>query len=786
MNDGLRWGLGIGGGVVVAVLFGLVLLRGPCGSGGDGGGAAADAASAAVGADVAQAGARPVGPGDRTADRDFGLDVGPASGAVAAGEPGRLRAPAAAGAGALAGLVLDRDGAPAAGVVVTVRPDELRAPWERFGPRPPRPPAALGAKRVDPDGFFRFEGLPAGSVVVEAGGAGFVAAEQRGVVIEPDAEGWVEFVLDAGRTISGRVTDREGRAMAGAEVSAWSRGLGGGVAITRSDGSYEVEGLRAGTYELEADADGYVAVRREDVRAGASGVDFRLGRSGALAGRVVWRGSGSPIEGAEVRAASAGPRDERMPPGRGFGGRGPFGGRGGGPSGATAAEGRFELRDVEPGRWVVEADAADRAPGRSREVTLEPGARVDDLLVELAEGARVTGVVVTDADGRPVAGATVAIEGGGGRGPGRGRGLWAWFGGGGAEPEPDGERSARTDDAGRFELRHVAAGTRTVVATHAAHPPVRRAIEVPEAGEVAGVELRMPAGGAIAGTVTDKRRGASVAEAFVVAVPAGGGGIGGLAGGGPGGPAGRAEVRAGGRYRLEGIEAGRYDVMVVVPPSQAGGRWRGPEFSVPQEAVVRSGETATVDFLLGGGTVVSGRVTQAGAPVPGAAVVFQPEAGLPGGRRSTVAGDDGRYVLEDVAPGPYLVRVERAPLRVVVPDVAEHELDLELPAGVVAGLVRDAASGVGVEDARVLVRTAAVAGAEEASAAPPAGRARSNADGSFEVGNLAPGPYELQVFHPQYADGRISVELPAGGRLDGVEIRIAPAERDAGSAAPRP
>jgi len=72
--------------------------------------------------------------------------------------------------------------------------------------------------------------------------------------------------------------------------------------------------------------------------------------------------------------------------------------------------------------------------------------------------------------------------------------------------------------------------------------------------------------------------------------------------------------------------------------------------------------------------------------------------------------------------------------------------------------------------------------ARAAPAATAAGRARSGADGSFEVLHLAPGRYELQVLRAGYKDGLVSVDLPPAGRLDGVEIRIAPAERDAGSA----
>lgn len=788
MNDGMRWGLGIGGGVAAAALLAVVLVRGPCASGDGPPLAGREEPDAASDENAARPSRSAGAPRDESSDRAG--ESRPAT--RPSGDAGPVFPHGAPGTGALAGLVLDRDGLPVAGALVTVRPDEPLPPWERFRPRSSRPSAGIAAKRVDLDGFFRFEGLPAGTVVVEAGGAGFATAEQRGVAIDPDAEAWVEFALDAGLSISGRVTDREGRAIAGAEVSARSRGRGGASASTDADGTYEIEGLRSGTYDLEADADGYVAAEREDVRAGASGIDFRLGRSGVLAGRVVWRGSGSPIEGAEVRAVAPGTSADRMPPGGGPGGRGPgggpgggrgrFGGRGGGPSGLTDADGRFELRDVGPGRWAVEADAPGRAPARSREVTLEPGAWVEDLLVELSEGARVSGIVVTDGDGRPVAEATVAAYGGE-RAPGRG--PVALFAGRGsaAEPPPDGERATRTDAAGRFELRHVGPGTRTIVATHPAHPRVRRTIEVPETGDLAGIELRMPAGGAIAGTVSDKRRGASLAEAFVVAVPSGGGRTGGP-GGGMGGPAGAAQVGPGGEYRLEGLEPGTYDVMVVVPPNETGGRFRGPEFSTPEQATVRSGETTTVDFLLGGGTTVSGVVTQAGNPVPGASVTFTPEQGLVGGRRSTVADDDGRYLLEDVAPGPYLVRVERAPLRVVVPDAPEHELNLELPAGAIAGFVRDAATGAGIEDARVFARSLSLpAGADASSPASLAGRARSNPDGSFELVNLAPGSYEIQVSQPPYSPGRLTVELPAAGRLEGVEIRL---ERRSGADAPPP
>ena len=65
----------------------------------------------------------------------------------------------------------------------------------------------------------------------------------------------------------------------------------------------------------------------------------------------------------------------------------------------------------------------------------------------------------------------------------------------------------------------------------------------------------------------------------------------------------------------------------------------------------------------GDGTTVSGKVTQAGAPVSGGSIVFQPVSGT-GQAASGMMKADGTYEAKAVQPGEYKVVVETAHLNV--------------------------------------------------------------------------------------------------------------------------
>lgn len=212
------------------------------------------------------------------------------------------------------------------------------------------------------------------------------------------------LAMEDGR-IRGQVTDERGRPVAGLEILL--RNTTGWVsrehetfptrAVTDAQGRYEVTHVPVGAgYRLQQRAAedapwqdlGYVNVPDEEPVV----ANFRLG-SGSIRGRFVRRGSGEPLAlgerdcsylGARLEGASAYQAPDCYP------------------------DGRFEIRGLPPGTYVVES----RVPELNRPVSYEPervtvaaGAIVADVIVE-AEGeeAAVWRFRVLDDAGRFVSG----------------------------------------------------------------------------------------------------------------------------------------------------------------------------------------------------------------------------------------------------------------------------------------------------------------------------------------------------------------------------------------------
>ncbi|MCU0862415.1 MAG: sigma-70 family RNA polymerase sigma factor [Planctomycetes bacterium] len=131
--------------------------------------------------------------------------------------------------------------------------------------------------RTDAAGSFRSEGLPALPWPLWVGAPGFATACQV-VTVSADAPTSVTIRLTAGATVSGRITDAAGRAMAGVEIHAWPeqpplderiapgpsaiyhRPLWGRrSAVTGDDGVYQVKHVMPGKMRLHAwHPDGHV------------------------------------------------------------------------------------------------------------------------------------------------------------------------------------------------------------------------------------------------------------------------------------------------------------------------------------------------------------------------------------------------------------------------------------------------------------------------------------------------------------------------------------------------
>jgi hypothetical protein len=211
---------------------------------------------------------------------------------------------------------------------------------------------------------------------------------------------------------------------------------------------------------------------------------------------------------------------------------------------------------------------------------------------------------------------------------------------------------SRTDTQGHFRLDGLAKAVWVVTASRRGVAPATAEVAAP-----GSVRLRLVSGGVLEGRVTDKHSGAAIAAftLFVQGVEL----------------QTLSVVNPSGRYRMEGLPAGELFVSVI---AQGHAPLTGKRISVG------AGETATLDFALGQGGRVTGIVVERGTgkPIPAAEVSvagLDVAAGVPI-RNATIAGPDGRFVLEALEESGLGITVTAAGHhgRVVsVPRIAEGE-----------------------------------------------------------------------------------------------------------------
>ena len=303
----------------------------------------------------------------------------------------------------------------AAGVaLVGVVRDEAGEPIPEAGVRATSRREGEGAARSDARGAFRIEGLKPGRFVVTATASGFVTGQGRAALSEQG--GSLELVLEAGGQVEGVVRDVDGQPLERASVFAYRGGERLGVATSDPQGAFELDGLGAGPLELFArsrDRHRSARVATHVVAGQTTEVPLVLNPAAAVRG-ALRSPSGEPLAGWELRAESRDGQVERRA--------------------RSDAQGVYELQDLYPGRYRIGARPRE---GGADLVTVEVEVAAGSLRRDLVapSGARVAGQVL-DPEGAPVAKAA----------------LFAVLAG-----ETAG--FAQSDDAGRFLLKDLPAGS---------------------------------------------------------------------------------------------------------------------------------------------------------------------------------------------------------------------------------------------------------------------------------------------------------------------------------------
>jgi hypothetical protein len=357
---------------------------------------------------------------------------------------------------------------------------------------------AAASVRTEADGTFRFEPPGDGRWLLAAvTAAGFLpfAPEWGHSPVQLDAVAGrhvrgIELHLAPAAELEGRVVDPDGAPVAGAEVRL--RGAAAEASLVPvadrfvSDASGAFRFAAPEGAVLEARKEGFLPGRAQVGRLTALngrvtialGTRHRpLGPAAPISGRVDAQGSG-PLAGALVVAA----------PERPFGGTDV-------PSAqvVTGVDGRFELPDLDPGRYRITARAEGRAPASARRIS--PGAT--DVVLELAAGGRLRGCVRDASSGAPVAPFTILVF--------ERRSVLRLV--------PQRSMSV-IDPAGCWELDDLPPGPATVVISAPGYAPSpEAAVDVPEPPATAVSDAALELGGRLTGVVRDDATGAPIAGA---------------------------------------------------------------------------------------------------------------------------------------------------------------------------------------------------------------------------------------------------------------------------------
>lgn len=512
--------------------------------------------------------------------------------------------------------------------------------------------------RSGPGGAFHLAGLPTGHGTVWARGASSLWTHGEPLSIQPGVPAaYPDLVLvdAAGDVIAGRVVDPDGRPLPGVPVT-FERSSSGGAAETDLGGAFHYVVLERAPHEVRVTSPSWEWEDAEllEVAPGTRDLEIALVRS-TWFWLDVRSEHGTRVRSGNVRLVPAAGRTDRALP----------------RCGAHLdedGEDRRMRRPAEPFRVLVEA------PGYRNALVgpFDPQRVPDPLRITLEPVPGIVGRVLRP-DGRPAAGASVRLH----RGPTR-RSRWLthdrWQGD--RDPFVYGlfvhpTASAVTDEEGRYRLplpfvdattdgelerapgregpaprspAPVESGdpTRSWF-VHAAHPSHAARTSGPlsfEAQEDVLLDLRLPTGGALDGTL-DLQDGTSPAGWTMVASD----GLAGFA---------EAPVEADGRFRFEHLRAGGWQVRAFEPGAHYRDDAHRASAAAPEpDVVVQVGTTVPYRHATRrrASARLVGQLRVDGEPPGGWLVEVQARSGASSLRKhETTLDADGRFEVE-LAPG---------------------------------------------------------------------------------------------------------------------------------------
>jgi len=619
-------------------------------------------------------------------------------------------------AGQIRGTVYDKDARP-------LRNRRVRVHLQRETGQ--REPAAEERLETDDEGGYIIHHLPDGAYVLALSAEDTVPATREVIVEAGRTTEGVDFRLGPGVTLSGTVSDANGKPVGEAEVDLEPvADLFGKrpFAYTDIEGRFRIEHLAPGSYDFVAAAHGTVPTAHGQITLetdGSTRLDIRLAKPAAIRGRVI-ADDGTPVAGAHVECDPVlhdpGPV-MRIDPMLTMEIE---------PRAVTDRKGAYAVEELTVGRFWLRAEAEGYKSARTEVAIDRHGEvlRAPDLV--LPRLLRMAGRILMPDGKTPVRDRQFHVTR-------LRRGTTRLL--------HSGTSSVRTDADGRFVVDDVPVTTPALRFRTDGLSPAELEIDPAEAG-ARGLEVTLPPTTTIRGRLKPTDGELPADGVYIVAGPptlrmgdwdpdpARLAGLGVFC---------TKPVRPAQRWIIQGISPGRYGLQVL-------GEGLAP--IERSEVTVAEGETVEVDLQVSAGGSIAGRVTTLhGEPVAAARVRvpmrgFQVSDVVP----SAIADEDGRYLIEHVTPGVRRLKVSASGFAhaeldgvTVAEGLTTEDVDLELfVGGTIVGKVRTPDGTPPRREYNVHL-----------AGGPDYGWANMRADGTFELKHILPGTYEVVLGRPK-------------------------------------
>ncbi|MEW1821205.1 carboxypeptidase-like regulatory domain-containing protein, partial [Arthrobacter sp. NPDC080031] len=527
--------------------------------------------------------------------------------------------------------------------------------------------AGSASTQVTANGTYTIQGLPAGAYNIKFS-SGSSGALTQWYSNQPNQSSSQTFTLTAGHPVTGvNATMALGASVSGTIIppagvdptqimvtaipAQGSNTPENGYTWAHSDGTYKIQGLPAGAYNIEfsGGSSGALTQWYSNQPSQSTSQTFTLAAGQAVTGINATMALGATVSGTVTVPAGVDPTQTYVTavPAQGSTTAG-YG------YAQVAADGTYKITGLPAGAYNIEFTAGSSgtltqwysnqpSQSTSQALTVAAGQAVTGINATMALGATVSGTVTVPAGVDPTRTYVTAV-------PAQGS---ATAGYGYAQVAADGTYKITGLPAGAYNIEFSGNDTGALTQWYSNQPDqsTSKALTLTTGQAVTGINATMALGATVSGTVTVPA-GVDPTRTYVTAVPAQGSATTGY---------GHAQVAADGTYKITGLPAGAYNIEFSGNDSGALTQWYSnqPDQSTSQALTLTTGQAVTgINATMALGATVSGTVTVPTGinPTQISVMAVSPQGSSTAGygyAGYATVGPDGTYKIVGLSPGTY-------------------------------------------------------------------------------------------------------------------------------------